>query len=116
MGCKTLNYFVCESGREVNGAVRQAVTTNGWNDNYKKETSAAKRDLRQKGCAIFDNNLGYDRRFILRSDDANMQGEIDELTVSSDMTAKKIAKAFGQSNGSKKKSRVITQKFAEIVA
>jgi len=116
MGCKTINYFVCDSNRDLNGAIRQAVTTNGWNDNYRKETSAAKRDIRQKGCAIFDDNLGYDRRFILRSDDANMKGEIDALEVSSDMTAKKIAKAFGQSNGSKKKSRIITQKFAEIVA
>jgi len=32
------------------------------------------------------------------------------------MTVSKIAKAFSKSNGSKKKSKVLTQKFAELVA
>jgi len=64
--------------------------------------------------AIFDNNAGYDRRFVLPAD--KMNERIDDLEVDADMTVTKIAKAFSKSNGSKKKSKVLTQKFAELVA
>ena len=116
MGCSTMNYFIASRNYDVNGAVRQAITAGGWNDNYRGDFNAAKRDIRNTGVAVFDNNMGYQRRFILLSESASMQGEIDDLEVDSGMTAKKIAKQFGKSNGSKKKSRVITQKFAELVA
>ena len=116
MGCSTMNYFIARGNSDLNGAVRQAITIDGWNDNYRVDFNAAKRDIRNTGVAVFDNNMGYQRRFILLSESASMQGEIDDLEVDSGMTAKKIAKQFGKSNGSKKKSRVITQKFAELVA
>lgn len=116
MGCSTMNYFVTDDNYSLNGAVRQAISADGWNNNYRADFNATKRDIRNNGVAIFDNNMGYQRRFILMSQTASMQGEIDDLEVDSGMTAKKIAKQFGKSNGSKKKSRVITQKFAELVA
>ena len=116
MGCSTMNYFIAYNNYDLNGAIRQAITDGGWNDNYRGDFNKAKRDVRGKGVAVFDDNLGYQRRFILPVQTKAMQGEIEDLEVDSGMTAKKIAKAFGQSNGSKKKSRVITQKFAELVA
>ena len=115
MGCSTANYFIAWDNRDVNGCLRQALTYNGWNDDYRPEFNKLKRDIRSNGVAVIDENLGYQRRFIL-TQNANMQGEIEDLDVDSGMTAKKIAKAFGKSNGSKKKSRVVTQKFAELIA
>jgi hypothetical protein len=116
MGCTTMNYFIAYNNYDLNGAVRQAVTEGKWQADYRPRFNSAKRDIRNKGVAIFDENLGYNRRFILPVQTKAMQGEIEDLAVSNDMTAKKIAKAFGQSNGSKKKSRVLTQKFAELIA
>jgi len=116
MGCTTMNYFIAYNNYDVNGAVRQAVTQGEWVADYRPRFNAAKRDIRNKGVAIFDDNLGYQRRFILPVQTKAMQGEVEGLEVNGEMTAKKIAKAFGQSNGSKKKSRVLTQKFAELVA
>ena len=115
MGCSTANYFVAWNNYDLNGCLRQALTTNGWNDDYRLEFNKLKRDIRNNGVAVIDNNLGYQRRFILTKNE-NMNGEIDDLEVDNGMTAKKIAKAFGKSNGSKKKSRVVTQKFAELIA
>ena len=115
MGCSTANYFIAWDNRDVNGCLRQALTYNGWNDDYRPQFNKLKRDIRSNGVAVIDENLGYQRRFIL-TQNANMQGEIEDLDVDSGMTAKKIAKAFGKSNGSKKKSRVVTQKFAELIA
>jgi hypothetical protein len=116
MGCTTMNYFVAYSNYDLNGAIRQAVTEGKWLPDYRSRFNSAKRDIRGKGVAIFDENLGYNRRFILPVQTKAMQGEIEDLEVSNDMTAKKIAKEFGKSNGSKKKSRVLTQKFAELIA
>ena len=115
MGCSTSNYFIAWDNRDLNGCLRQALTVNGWNDDYRPQFNKLKRDVRNNGVAIIDDNLGYQRRFIL-TQNANMQGEIEDLDVDSGMSAKKIAKAFGKSNGSKKKSRVVTQKFAELIA
>jgi hypothetical protein len=110
MGVTCVNYFICSNSYELNGELRRA---SNWDDNTIK---AARKDVRKDGAAIFDENCGYNRRFVIDARDAAMAGQIDELDVDSDMTAAKIAKAFSKSNGSKKKSRLVTQKFAEMVA
>ena len=110
MGVTCVNYFICSNSYELNGELRRAAN---WDDDRIK---AARKDVRKDGAAIFDDNCGYNRRFVIDARDAAMAGQIDELDVDSGMTAAKIAKAFSKSNGSKKKSRLVTQKFAEMVA
>ena len=111
MGVSTLNYFIAARGYELNGEIsRSAGYVSRYHDLYK----AKKKEIRDTGVAVFDNNNGYDRRFILPAD--RMSDNIEGLDVDSDMSVAKIAKAFNKSNGSKKKSKVITQKFAELVA
>jgi len=73
-----------------------------------------KRAVTKDGVAVLDNNYGYDRRFILLAD--KMGETIEDLEVDADATVSKLAKAFTKSNGSKKRSKLITQKFAELVA
>lgn len=110
MGVTCVNYFICSNSYELNGELRRAT---GWIDEKIKE---ARKDVRKDGAAIFDENCGYNRRFIIDGRGSEMEGQVDDLEVDSDMTAAKIAKAFSKSNGSKKKSRLVTQKFAEMVA
>lgn len=110
MGVTCVNYFICSNSYELNGELRRA---SGWID---EDIKAARKAIRKDGAAIFDENNGYNRRFVIDGRNAALSGEIDELDVDSDMTATKIAKAFSKSNGSKKKSRLVTQKFAEMVA
>ena len=109
MGVTTINYYLCSHKKELTNELKRTCKTD-------EEIKAARRDIREKGCFVIDENLGYNRRFILFSSTDAMDGKIEDLEVDGDMTATKIAKAFNKSNSSKKKSRVITQKFAEMVA
>jgi hypothetical protein len=111
MGVTTMNYFIASRGYELNGELSRSL---GYAQKSDVEFKAKKKEIRDTGVAIFDDNAGYDRRFVLPTD--KMSEGIDDLDVDADMTVAKIAKAFTKANGSKKKSKVITQKFAELVA
>ena len=111
MGVTTMNYFIASRGYELNGELSRSV---GYASKVDPLFKAKKKQIRETGVAVFDNNAGYDRRFILPAE--RMNEETEDLNVDADMTVAKIAKAFSKSNGSKKKSKVITQKFAELVA
>ena len=110
MGVTTMNYFV-GSGWQMNGEVSRAL---GYVSKSDPLFKAKKKEMRDTGVALFDNNAGYDRRFIVPN--TSVDASVDDLDVDADMTTAKIAKAFSKANGSKKKSKVITQKFAELVA
>jgi|14_taG_2_1085336.scaffolds.fasta_scaffold03065_5 hypothetical protein len=111
MGVSTLNYFIADRNYELNGELCRSL---GYVYKTDSKFRAKKKEIRDTGVALFDNNCGYDRRFVMPAD--KMSEQIEDLDVDSDMTVAKIAKAFNKSNGSKKKSKVITQKFAELVA
>lgn len=111
MGVSTLNYFIADRNYELNGELCRSLGYVYKSDSKFREK---KKEIRETGVALFDNNAGYDRRFVMPAD--KMSESIEDLDVDSDMTVAKIAKAFNKSNGSKKKSKVITQKFAELVA
>ena len=106
-----MNYFIASRGYDLNGELSRSI---GYAQKGDPEFKAKKKEIRDTGVAIFDNNAGYDRRFVLPAD--KMSADIEDLNVDSDMTVAKIAKAFNKANGSKKKSKVLTQKFAELVA
>lgn len=108
MGVTTLNYYVAERAKDFTYQVRGMF---GWDDTILR---AARKELREKGVYTVDNQFGYSRRFVLMNE--QVDAEVEELEVNSSMTAAQAARAFKKSSSSKKKSRVITQKFAEIVA
>ena len=76
----------------------------------------AQKEMRDNGVWIMDNADGYDRRFIMVDKSASMSGENDEFQVDAEATPAQIARAFKKFSGSKKGNRVITTKFAELVA
>ena len=111
MGVATVNYYIASRGYELNGEISRSLGyANKGEVSYKKKIA----DIRDNGVAVFDNNAGYNRRFVMKAD--QMNESVFDLEVDSDMSVNKIAKAFTKSNGSKKKSKIVTQKFAELVA
>lgn len=110
-GVTTLNYFIADRNYELTGEICRSL---GYVNTTDPAFKAKRKEAISTGVAIFDNNMGYNRRFIVPGKAVN--ADIDDLNVDADMTTAKIAKAFSKANGSKKKSKVITQKFAELVA
>lgn len=106
MDVKVINYFVASSKYDLNGEI-------GYIENV--TPAQVKSAINRDGCYVIDNDQGYDRRFILMRNSA-LRGDVEELDVNGDMTTAKIAKAFNTASSSKKKSRIVTQKFAEMVA
>lgn len=110
-GVTTLNYFIAERNYELTGEICRSL---GYVNKHDPAFKAKRKEATSTGVAIFDNNVGYNRRFVVPGQAVN--ADIDDLDVDADMTTAKIARAFSKANGSKKKSKVITQKFAELVA
>ena len=80
------------------------------------EQRAARKELKDTGALIIDGDIGYDRRFIIIDKGRSLSGQTDDLEVDSDATPAQIARAFKKFSGSKKNNRIVTKKFAEMVA
>jgi len=105
-----LNFFVANSARDLKHEFIQSnQSRNTW-----KDVNVMARQAKNEGVYTIDNDYGYSRRFFIPG--TGLDTKVEELEVESDASVAKIAKAFNKANGSKKKSRVLTQKFAEIVA
>ena len=111
MGVTTINYFIAGRGYELNGELSRSL---GYASKSEDVFKAKRKEVNANGVAVFDDNAGYNRRFVMPAD--QMKADVEDLEVDADMTVAKIAKAFTKSNGSKKKSKIVTQKFAEMVA
>ena len=105
----TANFFICD--RRDFRSEQYAILA--WNHAAQKK---AKSDMTKNGVWIVENNSGYDRRFIMLDKSSSMSGETEELEIESTATPAQIARAFKKHSGSKKGNRVVTQKFAELVA
>jgi len=80
------------------------------------EQRAARKELKNNGALIVDNDIGYDRRFIIIDKGQSLSGQTDDLEVDTNATPAQIARAFKKFSGSKKNNRIVTKKFAEMVA
>jgi len=105
----TVNFFITDR-RSVNAELYRLYP---W---QQAQQNAAKKSLRDDGALVIDNDLGYDRRFIMVDKGASLSGSTEDLEVSNDATPAQIAKAFKKFSGSKKGNRIITRKFAEMLA
>lgn len=105
----TANFFICD--RRDFRSEQYAILA--WDHAAQKK---AKSDMTKNGVWIVENNSGYDRRFIMLDKSSSMSGETEELEIESTATPAQIARAFKKHSGSKKGNRVVTQKFAELVA
>lgn len=108
-GVNCVNFFIAQRPNHLKYELQRCFD---WNSTA---VDTARKSVRKEGCAVIDDCFGYNRRFIMTHNEA-LEGEIEEVVVSDKMTPAGIAKAFNKSNSSKKKSRIVTKKFAEIVA
>ena len=109
-GVSTINYFIA-SGWQFNAELSRSL---GYARKGDADLKTKQKEARNTGVAVLDDNMGYNRRFIVPA--SSVDADVEDLKVNGEMTTKNIAKAFSKANGSKKKSKVITQKFAELVA
>ena len=77
---------------------------------------AARRQIKDTGAFVIDDDIGYDRRFIIPNRGNALSGRTDDLEVAENATPAQIARAFKKFSGSKKNNRIIAKKFAEMVA
>jgi ACT domain-containing protein len=80
------------------------------------EQRAARKEIKDNGALILDDDIGYDRRFIILNSGSSLSAKTEDLEVSENATPAQLAKAFKKFSGSKKNNRIITKKFAEMVA
>jgi hypothetical protein len=105
----TANFFICDR-RDFKHELYTILP-------YKHAAQQVVRKVMTKnGVWVVESESGYDRRFIMIDKSSSMSGETEELEIESTATPAQIARAFKKHSGSKKGNRVVTKKFAELVA
>lgn len=118
---KTINYFIADRNQLRGIYQRDIIGSNryfefdGKDENFIRKIRKA---ARSEGVYVNDKKdcSGYDRQFIMINDSRRLVAEVEELALPDNATTRQIGKAFSKFGDSKKKSRIVTQKFAEIVA
>lgn len=118
---RTINYFISDSYAIKDLAARDVVDHGPEGYDWVKVSDASKKirsEANKNGVYVNDNKTrsGYDRQFVLIQKANNIAASVDDLNVPDGASAAKLAKAFTKFSDSKKKSRILTKKFAEIVA
>ena len=111
-GATVCHYFVADTAKEYRWAIQRTGV-----EYY--DLPKTVQDSRKKGAFIVDNDLGYDRRFILeaRGDVLKRRDASDDaVEVNGEMSAAQIASAFKKSSNGRSKQRFFSQKFAEMIA
>jgi len=103
------NFFICSRGDFRREMYRTTV------NDYKSQQEI-KTSMSRDGVWVSNDVNGYDRRFVIVDSSDTMSGENDDFEIADTATASQIAKAFSKYSGSKRGNRVVTQKFAEIIA
>ena len=105
----TANFFICGRGEWTQELYRVLPFDS-------EGQKAARSSMNKDGVWIKNDCDGYNRRFVILSGSDNMTGKTDDLNIGENATTTQIAKAFSKFSDSKKGNRVVTQKFAELVA
>jgi hypothetical protein len=109
MGVITVGYFLTDSSSNAKYMVGRAAKS--WEkDTFKK----ASKEQRENKFVSFDDTLGYDRFFIVRTNSLSTQ--IDEFEIKEGARANEITRAFKKYATSKKTNRIFASQFAEIVS
>ena len=105
----TANFFIC-SRRDFKKELYRVLPYDV------RAQDEARKSMTKDGVWIKNDCNGYNRRFVIVDSSNKMTGQSDDFEIAEKATANQIAKAFSKFSGSKKGNRVVTQKFAELVA
>jgi hypothetical protein len=111
-GLSVIGYFVASCNRSFDIAVGRATGRY----EYSIVHNARKIANKQKFVS-YDNALGYNRYFILKSTlRSDLEAKNDEFTVSDKAKRGELARAFKKYTKSKKGNRILATQFAEIIS
>lgn len=112
MGVTTVGFFLAQRNYDFNGAL--------WKNSNRFISNDELKDLRKiynkQKFLNMDNVSGFNRYFIVKSDRKSIDTDNDELEIDENASKAQIAKAFKKYSSSKKGNRVLSAKFAEIIA
>ena len=110
MNVKTINYHLIDSRSKH--VLNQAFD---WENLESAPVKMAQKNLKTEGVAVFDNNKGYSRRFLVSAKVMNAAADV-ELELNEDANFKQAAKALTKFGNAKQKSRLLSQKFADVIS
>jgi hypothetical protein len=112
MDVTTVGFFLAQRVYDFNGAVWK--NSDGYVSNEKLK-ELRKKYNKQKFLNM-DNVSGFNRYFVVKSDHKSIDTDNEELEIDQNASKAQIAKAFKKYSSSKKGNRVLSAKFAEIIA
>ena len=107
-----IGYFLAARTYDFRGAVWDAADSfvdDSQMNEYRKRYNKDK-------FVSFDNALGYDKFFVLKSSSGTLNTDEDEFEVSENAKKGEITRAFKKFAGSKKTNRVFATQFAQVIA
>jgi ACT domain-containing protein len=110
MNVKTINYHLIDSRSKH--VLNQAFD---WENLASETVMTAQKNLKTEGVVVFDNNKGYSRRFLISTKVMNAAADA-ELEIHGDVNFKQAAKALTKFGNAKQKSRLLSQKFADVIS
>ena len=110
MNVKTINYHLIDSRSKH--VLNQAFD---WENLASEPVMTARKNLKTEGVVVFDNNKGYSRRFLISTKVMNAAADA-ELEIHGDVNFKQAAKALTKFGNAKQKSRLLSQKFADVIS
>ena len=110
MNVKTINYHLIDSRSKY--VLNQAFD---WENLASETVMTAQKNLKTEGVVVFDNNKGYSRRFLISTKVMNAAADT-ELEIHGDVNFKQAAKALTKFGNAKQKSRLLSQKFADVIS
>jgi hypothetical protein len=112
MGVTTVGFFLAQRNYDFNGAIFK--NSNRYID-YEELKELRKKYNKQKFLNL-DNVSGFNRYFVVKSDSKSIDTDVEELEIDENASKAQITKAFKKFSSSKKGNRVLSAKFAEIIA
>jgi cobalamin biosynthesis protein CobT len=111
LGVITLGYYLTNTNQQFKRKVGHA--TGSWD---KQTFAKAYQERRANKFVSYDNTLGFDRFFVVRSEGHLLSTEIEDFSVREGAKAGEITRAFKKYTSSKRTNRIFATQFAEIIS
>ena len=118
-GTKAIGFFIPSSTpnaqRDVVNALQSRPKKTDFHTASTLWQTKLSKDYKKNKSVAVEDGFGYDQYFVVASG-SDLDTEDENLTITSDMTRSKMAKAFSEFSKSKQVNRVFVSKFAETIS
>ena len=105
----SVNFFITDA----KNFSRELYRLHPWDND---EQNKLRKEMKNNGTVLLNDDIGYDHRFLILNKSASLSTNTESLVVKSDATNAQITNAFKKYSGSKKNNRILTTKFADMIA